>query len=118
MPFAKGQSGNPSGLASIDREATRKIRKAISRAIDGIKAGKVVGVVALAEKLTKCFEEQPLATLKAIAPLLPKDISIDPGGNKDASTFTDDELAQIVANRARMAREERLKEQQDKADCA
>ena len=106
MPFKKGQSGNPSGLSSHDKEVMRKIRTAVNRGIDNMKSGKVVGVVALGEKITEALEDNAVATLRALAPLLPKDIFVETTSYTDASKITDAELADLIANRARAKRDE------------
>jgi len=104
MPFVKGQSGNPGGLNSADRNAIVKIRKGIDLAINKMKNGKTVGIVAFQEKMAESFENDFLATLKAVAPLLPKDITIESGASRSAVQYTDDELADIIASRARQKR--------------
>lgn len=101
MPFVKGQSGNPGGLNSADRAAVVKIRKGIDKAIDRMKNGKSVGIVAFQEKMAESFENNFLATLKAVAPLLPKDITVENTRTTDLNKLTDNELAEIVAQRAR-----------------
>jgi hypothetical protein len=105
MPFVKGQIANPNGYSSADRAAVTKIRTGIDRAIDKMKHGKTVGIVAFQEKLAESFENQFLATLKAVAPFLPKDVFIESSTGKTAQSLTDDELADIVATRARLKRQ-------------
>jgi hypothetical protein len=101
MPFQKGQSGNPQGGSRADREAITKIRKSISLAIDKMRNGKSIGIVAFQEKMAESLETDFLATLKAVAPLLPKDVMVESLVAQTADKLTDAELADIIATRAR-----------------
>ena len=105
MPFQPGQVANPGGLPKHSRQALTKIRKAIDIAIDRVKHGQVVGVVALAAKITEEIEASPTPSkiLKDLAPLLPKDILID--AVIGTQSLTDAELQDIIANRAKERRQ-------------
>jgi len=103
MPFKPGQSGNPSGISRVDKQAITKIRKAIAMGIDNMIDGKVVGVVALASKITAELNacSTPSKILKDLAPLLPKDLYVESVSQNSADKLSDSELADIIAKRAR-----------------
>ena len=106
MPFKAGHVANPGGRQSGQDTALIKIRKAIERGIDGLRGGKHnnVGVVRLGEMITEELElsTEPSKVIKNLAPLLPKEVSIH--ATTGLQELTDDELATIVASRARERR--------------
>jgi len=105
MPFPKGQSGNPSGNnGQAGRKVITKVQKAINAAIDLLGKRSVTtqcGVTELANLICDQLQDNPVATLKALAPLLPKDVAIDVTHTQSAKSLTDDQLADIIAERAR-----------------
>ena len=60
--------------------------------------GKVIGVARLAEKIAEALEQDPVRTLKDLAPLLPKDVFIETSTGR-AETMSDDELAALIASK-------------------
>ena len=102
--YKKGQVANPTGNnGQPGRKVVTKVQKAINKAIDllGKNAVSKCGVTELAGLICDELKGNPVATLKALAPLLPKDVAIDVTHSKSAQTLTDDELADIIATRAR-----------------
>ena len=103
--FKKGQVANPNGAGkSAGRRAHSKLQNALDKTIDllGVDSIDGCGATALAELLLPKIKEDPVGTIQRLACLFPKDVSIDVSHSNAADRLTDDELADIIAQRARL----------------
>jgi len=109
MAFKQGQSGNPKGgqLSSPGRRTVNKMQKALEQAIDALSIKNPEGMLAseMADIIVESMRKNPIGTLKAIAPLLPKDVNIDVTRRSEPVDLSDEDLAELVAERARSRRE-------------
>jgi hypothetical protein len=90
---------NPVGKAAKHgQELAQRTRKGILNAFDCVetKHKKL-----LSEVLADAFLENPLKFLDTASKFIPKQVDIDVSHTKTANTMTDDELADIIATRAR-----------------
>ena len=101
MPFENGNT-HGSFPRKSGRSALDAVRSSIERGIKQMKSkdGKRIGVVRLAEKITKALEDDPIRTLKALAAYMPKDVTIEAVNNKAAEALSDADLAKIIADEA------------------
>ena len=107
MTFKKGVAPNPNGNnGQPGRKVVTKCQKAIDKAIDllGKNAVTKCGVTELAGLICEQLKNDAVGTLKALAPLLPKDVNIDVTHKHKAVELSDDELAEVIANNARNKR--------------
>lgn len=107
--FKKGQSGNPTGIQNkAGRRAHSKLQNALDKTIDllGVDRLDGCGSTALAELLLPKLKADPVGTIQRLACLFPKDVSVDVTHSNNANNLTDDELADIIAQRARLRRDE------------
>ena len=90
---------NPVGKAAKHgQELAQRTRAGILNAFDYVerKEGRLIS-----EILGDAFMDNPLRFLDTAAKFLPKDINLDVNHTKTANTLSDDELADIIATRAR-----------------
>ena len=105
MAFTKGQVANPLGAGkSSARRALSKIQGALDKSIDmlGIDTTAGCGATELARLITVKLKEDPIGTMKALSSILPKDLNVDVQHTNAARSLSDDELADIIATRARI----------------
>lgn len=102
MLIAKGQVMNPyGGQNKAGRRALTKLRLALDSAIDLLGDTSRDGVTVLAGKIKDKLSEDPIGTLKALMPLLPKDIDVSVQHTGNPSQLSDQEIADEIAHRAR-----------------
>lgn len=109
--FKKGQVANPNGAGkSAGRRAHSKLQNALDKTIDllGVDSIDGCGATALAELLLPKLKEDPVGTIQRLACLFPKDIAIDVSHSNSSKLLSDDELADIIAQRARSRHEEKV----------
>lgn len=89
---------NPIGKqAKHAKQLASRTRAGILNGMDAVeKRGKLIS-----EILADAFIENPLKFLDTASKYLPKDINMDVTHSKSAQALTDDELADIIAQRAR-----------------
>ena len=92
-PFTKGwipsQTWNGRRLADV-------VRGCIDHGIKQMKSGKKIGKVALSDKIRIALENDTVATLKALAPWIPRDINVEVNHTLGLARLDDNELARIV----------------------
>ena len=81
------------------REALYKIRLALSKGIDDMRAGNKIGIVALSEKITAALEEDAVGTIRQLSTILPKDLHAVIENTIDISKLSDNQLASIILAR-------------------
>ena len=103
MAFPKGVSGNLHGSNSAaGRKMLRKVRTALNKGINGLGDAEANGTTAMGALITKALKKDVVGTLKALSSYMPKDLDINVQHTNAARSLTDDELADIIATRARM----------------
>ena len=68
----------------------------------------------IAQLLSEAFQENPLKFMDTVAKHLPKEITAEITRTYEANKLTDDELADVIAERARKRHDEALQADQDK----
>ena len=81
------------------RDALYKIRMAVSKGIDDMRAGNKIGIVALSEKITAALEEDAVGTIRQLSSILPKDLHAVIENTIDISKLSDNQLASIILAR-------------------
>lgn len=111
MPFKKGQVANPLGQHSPGRKAVTKAQTALNKALEVLESNQVADLngklaselsVLLLEALRKDF----VGAIKGLSPILPKDVSIDVTRRTEATDLSDEQLLEIIGDRARQRREQ------------
>ena len=109
MGFPKGVSGNPTGANSASgRKMLRKIRTALNKGIDGLGDASTEGTTVMGELITEALKDDVIGALRALAPYMPKDLNVDVSHSHSSKLLTDDELADIIAQRARSKHDEKV----------
>jgi predicted small metal-binding protein len=86
----------------------RKIRTALNKGIDGLGDASTEGTTVMGELITVALKDDVIGTLRSLAPYMPKDLNVDVNHSHAAKALTDDELADIIAQRARLKHDERV----------
>lgn len=107
MTYKPGDVGNPNGSrGSGGKAALRKIHNALNIAISGLgDAHGNGGASEMAVLITAALKDDVIGTLKGLAPFLPKALTVDVTHTNAAAALTDDELAEIIASRAKALRD-------------
>lgn len=111
MPFKKGQVANPQGNNSPGRKAVNKAQNALNMALEVLETNQVAdlnGKLAseLSVLLLEALRKDIVGAIKGLSPILPKDVSIDVTRCTDAANMTDEQLLDIIGERARMRHEQ------------
>lgn len=109
--MAKGNRQATGGAAKKGEHLVVRTRGAILNAFNAVEnRGKV-----LSEILADAFEANPLRFLDTAAKFIPKDVNLTTSTGKPAD-MTDDELQEVIAERAKARREEIRKELENQQD--
>jgi len=102
MTYKKGTIARSSNVRYANgRRLINKIRSSLDKAVDGLGTASKEGATVMAELITEALREDVVGTLKGLASYLPKDVKIDINHSDQLNNLTDDELADIIASRAR-----------------
>ena len=101
MAFPKGVSGNPSGMSKQQHQLLNKVRNSLNKAVDGLGTASKDGTTVMAELITQALKDDVVGTLKAFSQFIPKELNVDVTHTQSAKSLTDDQLADIIAERAR-----------------
>lgn len=100
-PIEKGEVRNPDGRRNTPgRKAVRKLQRALDMAIELLGNVEHDGVRVLAGKIKAKLDTDPIGTIRALAPLFPKDVHIDIAPLHSLSQLTDSEIMQEIEHRA------------------
>ena len=83
------------------KQLLNKVRNSLNMAVDGLGDTSTDGATAMSKLITKALKEDVVGTLKALSSFFPKDINVDVTHNQSSQHLSDDELADIIATRAR-----------------
>ena len=103
-------SGNKQAQGAAAKKGAHLVvsaRSMILRAFDIVdERAKTKGHETPAQKLADAFENNPLKFLDTASKFIPKDIQLTDKSSKNPDDYTDDELLEIVAAKARQRREQ------------
>jgi len=109
MPFPKGKSPSPGNPNTVGKRAVTKVQNALDKALDVLDANQVdvQGKTAseLSVLLLEALRKDFVGAIKGLSPILPKDVSIDVTRRTEATDMSDQQLLDIIGDRARMRRE-------------
>ena len=104
------QNLSRTGNKGKGRELVIYVRKALFKAFEMVDSTSKP----VAQHLQEAFEQAPLKFLDTVAKHLPKEITAEITRTYEANKLTDDELADVIAKRARKRHDDALKPDQDK----
>ena len=92
-PFTKGWDPTKTWRG---RKIAEVVRSCIDHSIRSMKSGGKIGRAALSDKIRIALENDTVATLKALAPWIPRDINVEVNHTLGLARLDDNELARIV----------------------